>query len=294
MKLEAPAPSGTPEAKAANHTPMMQQYLALKAGYPDMLLFYRMGDFYELFHADAERAAKLLDITLTTRGQSAGTPIRMAGVPYHAVEQYLARLVRLGESVAICEQIGDPATSKGPVERKVTRVVTPGTLTDSALLSASRESFLAAVNVAGPVAGIAWIALASGSLAIIEVPAAQLESELDRLQPAEILAAHEVEIVPRPGVALKRVEPWRFDAAAAQRDLARQFGTADLSGYGCEGLDAAVAAAGALIDYCRHTQQSALPHVTGLRVERESEFVLMDGPTRRNLEITETLAGAES
>src|SRR6478672_10685104 len=165
MKLEAPAPN-------AAHTPMMQQYLALKGQYPDMLLFYRMGDFYELFHGDAERAAKLLDITLTTRGQSAGQPIRMAGVPYHAAEQYLAKLVKLGESIAICEQVGDPATSKGPVERKVMRIVTPGTLTDSALLAASRESLLAAVHVADGRAGIAWLALASGSLRVTEVPAA--------------------------------------------------------------------------------------------------------------------------
>src|SRR5512135_815302 len=155
-------------ASLAVHTPMMQQYLALKRQYPDMLLFYRMGDFYEMFHGDAERAAKLLDITLTTRGQSAGQPIRMAGVPFHSVEQYLAKLVKLGESVAICEQVGDPATSKGPVERKVTRVVTPGTLTDSALLAASRDNVLAAVHVEGETAGIAWIALASGDLRICE------------------------------------------------------------------------------------------------------------------------------
>jgi DNA mismatch repair protein MutS len=278
----------------SGHTPMMQQYLALKAGYPDMLLFYRMGDFYELFHGDAERAAKLLDITLTTRGQSAGQPIRMAGVPFHAVEQYLARLVRMGESVAICEQIGDPATSKGPVERKVTRIVTPGTLTDSALLPASRESLLAAVSLSGGVAGLAWISLASGSLRIMEVARARLDAELERLQPAELLLPADVEMGAAPGVAVKRLEPWRFDARAAERDLAKQFGTADLSGYGCQGLDAAVAAAGALLGYCRHTQQAALPHVTGLRVERESEFVIMDAATRRNLEITETLGGAES
>ncbi len=289
MKLESPE-----QPKAAVHTPMMQQYLALKSQYPDMLLFYRMGDFYEMFHGDAERASRLLDITLTTRGQSAGQPIRMAGVPYHAVEQYLARLVKLGESVAICEQIGDPATSKGPVERKVTRIVTPGTLTDSALLAASRDSFLAAVNLAGPVAGIAWISLASGSLRITEVAPARLQAELERLDPAEILVGSDVELPARRGVAVKRVDPWQFDPAGAKRELARQFGTADLSGYGCEGMDAALGAAGALIAYCAHTQQSALPHVTGLRVERESEYVLMDAPTRRNLEITETLAGAES
>jgi DNA mismatch repair protein MutS len=285
MKLEAPASA---------HTPMMQQYFALKAQYPDMLLFYRMGDFYEMFYGDAERAAKMLDITLTTRGQSAGAPVRMAGVPFHSIEQYLGKLVKLGESVAICEQIGDPATSKGPVERKVMRVVTPGTLTDAALLAASRENLLAAVHIAGDVAGIAWIALASGRLTITEVPRARLGPEIERLQPAEILLAHEAELPLAGRIAVKRLETWQFDAGNAQRDLARQFGTTDLSGYGAEGMDAAIGAAGALLAYCRHTQQSTLPHVTGLRVERESEFVLMDAPTRRNLEITETLGGAES
>ena len=285
MKLEAPAPT---------QTPMMQQYLALKAEYPDMLLFYRMGDFYELFHGDAERAAKLLDITLTARGQSGGQPIRMAGVPYHALEPYLAKLVKAGESAAICEQVGDPATSKGPVERRVTRIVTPGTITDSALLAASRESLLAAVHVAGATAGIAWISLASGSLAMTEVARDRLEAELERLAPAEILAVHELEVSLSPAPAMKRLDPWQFDAGVASRELARQFGTADLSGYGVAGMDAGVAAAGALIAYCRLTQQSALPHVTGLRVERASEFVTMDATTRRNLEITETLGGAES
>jgi DNA mismatch repair protein MutS len=288
MTARMPAGAGT-----STHTPMMQQYLALKAEYPDMLLFYRMGDFYEMFHGDAERAAKLLDITLTTRGQSAGQPIRMAGVPYHSVEQYLAKLVKLGESVAICEQVGDVATSKGPVERKVTRIVTPGTLTDSALLPKSRESYLAAVNVSGGTAGLAWISLASGDLRITEVAPARLDAELERLQPAEILVPHEQSISHR-GAALKRLDPWQFDAAGAQRELARQFGTADLAGFGCAGMDSALGAAGALLAYCRHTQQSALPHVTGLRVERESEFVLMDAATRRNLEITETIGGAEA
>src|SRR3954447_23672183 len=166
------------------HTPMMQQYLALKSQHPDMLLFYRMGDFYELFHGDAERAAKLLDITLTTRGQSAGQPIRMAGVPYHAVEGYLAKLVKHGESVAICEQVGEVGATKGPVERKVTRIVTPGTVTDAALLAASRESLLAAVHVSGARAGLAWIALASGELRIMEVAAERVDAEIERLQPA--------------------------------------------------------------------------------------------------------------
>ena len=278
---------------AAAHTPMMQQYFALKAQYPDMLLFYRMGDFYEMFYGDAERASKMLDITLTSRGQSAGAPVRMAGVPFHSIEQYLAKLVKLGESVAICEQVGDPATSKGPVERKVTRVVTPGTITDSALLPASRESLLAAVHVEGNEAGLAWISLASGRLAVAQVPRARLGAELERLSPAEILAIHDLD-VGATSAAVKRLEPWQFDAAGARRELSKQFGTADLSGYGVEGIDAAIAAAGALISYCRHTQQSELPHVTGLRVERDSEFVTMDAATRRNLEITETIAGAES
>ena len=285
MKLEAP---GT------THTPMMQQYFALKAEYPDMLLFYRMGDFYEMFYGDAERAARLLDITLTKRGQSAGQPIPMAGVPFHSVEQYLAKLVKAGESVAICEQIGDPATSKGPVERKVTRVVTPGTLTDAALLASRRDNLLAAIHQEGNEAGIAWLSLASGDLRITQVGAARLMQELERLQPAELLSAMAIEWRTEAPPAMKRLEPWQFDARAARRDLARQFGTADLAGFGCDGMDAAVAAAGALIAYCTHTQQSALPHITGLRVERESEFVAMDAPTRRNLEITETLAGNES
>ena len=289
------APAQIPEQpKTALHTPMMQQYLALKAEYPDMLLFYRMGDFYEMFHGDAERASKLLDITLTTRGQSAGQPIRMAGVPFHSVEQYLARLVKLGESVAICEQVGDPATSKGPVERRVTRVVTPGTITDAALLAPARESLIAAVHVEGDAAGLAWMSLASGSLTVSEVARTRLAAELERLQPAELLLAYEVECGWTGRAALKRLDPWQFDLAGARAELARQFGTADLSGYGCEGAERAVAAAGALVAYCRRTQQSALPHVSGMRVERESEFVAMDAPTRRNLEITETISGADA
>ncbi|HEX4333931.1 MAG TPA: DNA mismatch repair protein MutS [Usitatibacter sp.] len=273
---------------------MMQQYFALKAEHPDMLLFYRMGDFYEMFYADAEKAAKLLDITLTSRGQSAGQPVRMAGVPFHSVEQYLAKLVKLGESVAICEQVGDPATSKGPVERKVTRIVTPGTLTDPALLAASRESFLAALNLAGNEAGVAWISLASGELRLTQVSLGRLGETLERLAPAELLLPRDAEPPRAFAGALKQLDPWQFDEPAARRNLARQFGTGDLAGYGVEEVALAVAAAGALIEYCRHTQQSALPHVTGMRVERESELVLMDAATRRNLEITETLAGAES
>src|SRR4051795_882960 len=183
-----------PRAQLATaHTPMMQQYLRIKAEHPDMLLFYRMGDFYELFFDDAERAARLLDITLTTRGASAGEPIKMAGVPYHAVEQYLARLVKLGQSVAICEQIGDPNTAKGPVERKVTRIVTPGTLTDSALLEDKRDNLLLALHRNRATLGLAWLSLASGRFAVMETSAANLVNELERLRPSEILIGEDVE-----------------------------------------------------------------------------------------------------
>lgn len=284
---------GRGETAGAKHTPMMQQYLRIKARHPDMLLFYRMGDFYELFFDDAVRAAKLLDITLTTRGASAGEPIKMAGVPYHAVEQYLARLVKLGESVAICEQIGDPAASKGPVERQVTRIITPGTLTDAALLDEKRDNILAAVHVQDSALGIAWLSLASGKFSIEQVAPDRLGSELTRLAPAEILfpesLAHDE--IDTAEASIKRLPDWQFDSESAVRSLTRQFGTRDLSGFGCDGLTAAIAAAGALLDYARSTQGAAMAHVAGLRVERDSEFVRLDSATRRNLEISETLRG---
>ena len=221
---------------------MMRQYLAVKAEYPDMLVFYRMGDFYELFYDDAKRAARLLDITLTSRGKSAGNPIPMAGVPYHAVEGYLAKLVRKGESVAICEQIGDPATSKGPVERQVTRVVTPGTLTDEALLSETRDNLVACVFADGGVIGIAWLDLAGGRFRLTEVADTDaLAGELDRLRPAELLVDEDY-----PGEqdfkALARVTrrpAWHFELDSATRLLCRQFGTRDLAGFGCEASRAA-------------------------------------------------------
>ena len=212
---------------ATTHTPMMQQYLRLKADHPDKLLFYRMGDFYELFHDDAERAAKLLDITLTSRGASAGVPIKMAGVPYHAVEQYLAKLVKLGESVAICEQIGDPATSKGPVERKVMRVVTPGTLTDAALLDDKRDNILLALHRVRDTLGIAWLSLASGRFAVIETAWRNLDAELERLRPAEVLAPENLQAALSASlkIPVRRVPPWHFDEDAARRNLCAQFGT---------------------------------------------------------------------
>jgi DNA mismatch repair protein MutS len=267
---------------------MMQQYLRMKAQYPDILLFYRMGDFYELFYDDAERASRLLDITLTTRGASAGAPIKMAGVPYHAVDQYLAKLVRMGESVAICEQIGDPATSKGPVDRQVTRIVTPGTLTDSELLEEKADNILLALSRSKGAFGLAWLNLASGDLRVTEVAPQLLESELRRIAPAEILATEGTVL---DGFAVTRLPEWHFDFDAGRKLLLKQLGAASLAGYGCEDLEPAIAACGALLEYARKTQGQALAHVTAVIPERPSEYVRMDAATRRNLELTETLRG---
>ncbi|MET0219010.1 MAG: DNA mismatch repair protein MutS [Burkholderiales bacterium] len=272
---------------------MMQQYLRLKAQHPDLLLFYRMGDFYELFYDDAEKASRLLDITLTTRGISAGKPIPMAGVPFHSVEQYLAKLIRRGESVAICEQIGDPATSKGPVERKVVRVVTPGTLTDAALLDEKRDSVLAALVIRDRVLGIASLNLASGTLKVMETGLASLDAELGRLAPAELLVPDGI-VLPTAlskGATVKALPPWHFDEQRAMRSLAQQFGTLDLSGFGADGLGPALGAAGALLDYAQATQDTALLHVTGMQIEYEGAYLHLDPATRRNLELTETLRG---
>jgi len=281
---------------SAVHTPMMRQYLGIKSEYPEMLVFYRMGDFYELFYDDAKRAASLLDITLTARGKSAGNAIPMAGVPYHAVEGYLAKLVRKGESVAICEQIGDPATSKGPVERKVTRVVTPGTLTDEALLSAGRDNIIAAVVDGGETVGIAWLDLSAGRFRLTEVP--DLESllgEIERLRPAELIIDEDQGFANSfsDSIRITRRPPWHFELDSATRLLCAQFGTRDLSGFGCDGFERGIAAAGALLQYVTDTQKAALPHVHSLRVELREDAVIMDGPTRRNLELEESLSGQQ-
>ena len=273
------------------HTPMMQQYLKLKAAHADMLLFYRMGDFYELFFDDAVRVAKLLDITLTQRGASNGQPIKMAGVPYHAVEQYLARLVKLGESVAICEQIGDPATSKGPVERKVVRIVTPGTLTDSALLEEKRDNLLLALHQNRNEIGLAWLNLASGQLTLAEIDASQMPAELERLQPSEILYAEGVTAPAFRDAACKSLPEWHFDRDTAHRALCQQFGTRDLAGFGCEEFSLGLSAAGALLGYAKLTQGQSIAHIRGAQVYSADRYVRMDATTRRNLEITQTLRG---
>jgi DNA mismatch repair protein MutS len=273
-------------------TPMMQQYLRVKDEHPDRLVFYRMGDFYELFYGDAERAARLLDITLTARGQSAGVPIPMAGVPHHALEQHLVRLIARGESAVIVDQVGDPATSKGLVDRKVTRIVTPGTLTDAGLLDAKREAPLAALVRAGGRAGIAALALAAGRMTLCDVPDAEIAAALDRLEPAELLLPDDAPAVALRGrVAMRTLPAWHFDAPQAARALARQLGTRDLAAFGVDAAPLAVGAAGALLAYASATQQGALDHVRLLHVETESEYVALDQATRRNLEITQTLAG---
>jgi len=278
----------------AQHTPLMRQYFAAKAEYPDTLVFFRMGDFYELFYDDARKAARLLDITLTQRGQSAGAPIPMAGVPYHAAEGYLAKLVRLGESVAICEQLGDPAAAKGLVERKVVRVVTPGTVTDEALLPERRDNLLLAIAARNSGYGLAWVDLAGGRFLLSEVADAEaLAAELARLAPAETLVSEDVAwpVAVSSLNGLRKRPPWHFDAESAHRELTKHFGTRDLSGFGAEHLRAAIGAAGCLLAYLQETQKSALPHLSGLAVEQPDETVAMDAATRRNLELDTHASG---
>jgi len=273
---------------------MMQQYLRIKAEHPQILLFYRMGDFYELFYDDARRAARLLDITLTHRGHSAGEPIPMAGVPYHAAETYLARLLKLGESIAICEQIGDPAQSKGPVERKVVRIVTPGTVTDEALLEERQENLLLALHPYKQDTGIAVLDMSSGRLSVMQVNSQEaLQAELERLKPAEVIY-NEAEIFPinqqRHG-RWSTQPPWVFTAKHAQKLLCDQFHTTHLDGFGIEHMPLAQCAAGALIHYVHETQQGKVPHIRAIQPELHSDAIILDAATRRNLEIETSLSG---
>ena len=276
------------------HTPMMQQYLQIKSRYQGAFLFYRMGDFYELFYEDAERASRLLDITLTQRGKSAGAPIPMAGVPVHSVDQYLARLVRGGHHVAVCEQIGDPAASKGPVERQVVRVVTPGTLTDDSLLEARRNNLVAAVAFSDEGCGLAVLEVASGLFSARELTErARLEEELERLQPAEILCSETAtDGIPEPYRELTRDIPdWHFDPDRTAAVLCEQFGTRDLTAFGAAEHPLAVRAAGAAVQYARDTQLTGLPHIQHLRFESDRTYMRIDGASRRNLEIEINLSG---
>ncbi|EOC1609244.1 DNA mismatch repair protein MutS [Cronobacter turicensis] len=276
------------------HTPMMQQYLKLKAQHPDILLFYRMGDFYELFYDDAKRASQLLDISLTKRGASAGEPIPMAGVPHHAVENYLAKLVNLGESVAICEQIGDPATSKGPVERKVVRIVTPGTISDEALLQERQDNLLAAIWQDGKGFGYATLDISSGRFRLTEPQDREtMAAELQRTNPAELLYAEDFAemalIEGRRG--LRRRPLWEFELDTARQQLNLQFGTRDLVGFGVENAPRGLCAAGCLLQYVKDTQRTSLPHIRSITMERQQDGIIMDAATRRNLEITQNLSG---
>ncbi len=278
----------------SNHTPMMQQYLRIKQQHRNQLVFYRMGDFYELFYDDAKKAAQLLDITLTKRGQSGGEPIPMAGIPYHAVEGYLARLLRLRQSVAIAEQTGDPTTSKGPVERKVVRILTPGTVSDEALLDERQDNILLAINQRHNHFGLASLDISSGRFHVLEVAGEEaLISEVERLSPAELLLNDEHSwpegLVRRPGSSKR--PPWDFDRESAIDQLTRQFQTQSLDGFGCGDLSLAIEAAGCLLQYARETQRTALPHIRGLSLENRDESVVLDAASRKNLELTLNMNG---
>ncbi|HJV03115.1 MAG TPA: DNA mismatch repair protein MutS [Burkholderiaceae bacterium] len=301
-EINAAAVKNSPAEKV---TPMMQQYLRIKAEHPTMLVFYRMGDFYELFHEDAEKAARLLGITLTARGSQGGQPIKMCGVPFHSLEGYLAKLVKIGESCAICEQIGDPATSKGPVERKVVRVVTPGTLTDADLLPEKAERPLLAMCLISQrkvvTAGLAWLSLASGALRLMEFSGdshtvnTRMLQELERIAPAEILRGDNADLFEETTIChVNRVPDWHFDVVSGHKALLDQLGVATLTGFGADGLGAAFGAAGALLRYAQATQGRGLQHVRSLTTETENEFIGLDAATRRNLELTETIRGQES
>ena len=278
----------------SHHTPMMRQYLKIKGEHPNELVFYRMGDFYELFYEDAKKAAELMDITLTARGQSGGNPIPMAGIPYHSAEGYIARLVRAGQSIAICEQIGDPATSKGPVERKVVRIVTPGTLSDDAFLEDRRDNLLVAIYSHREQFGFASLDISSGRFTVSELDDLEgLQGELQRLRPAEILISEDFpyQDVLDGYTGIRRQGPWLFESDTARRVITQQLQVRDLTGFGCEDLTLAICAAGCLLQYAKETQRTALPHIRKLSRERREEAVILDATSRRNLEIDTNLMG---
>ncbi len=278
-----------------HHTPMMQQYLRIKADYPDTLLFYRMGDFYELFFEDAQKVARLLDITLTSRGQSSGKPIPMAGVPFHAAESYMARLLRQGLAIAVCEQIGDPKTSVGPVERQVARLLTPGTVSDAAFLEDRQDNCLVSVHAAQDKFGIAYLDISNGRFCVLEVQGIEaLQSEIERLQPTELLVSEDfnTSVLNRIGMLRKR-PPWEFDLETSTRLLTQQMQTHDLAGFDCADMRAAISAAGCLLQYAKETQRTKLPHIRAILVERRDESIMLDAATRRNLELVTNLSGGE-
>jgi DNA mismatch repair protein MutS len=279
------------------NTPMMQQYLRIKAEHPDSLLFYRMGDFYELFFEDAKKAARILDITLTARGQSGGNPIPMAGVPYHAAEGYMAKLLREGLSVAVCEQVSDPKTSVGPVERQVMRILTPGTVSDAAFLEEGQDNLLAALHADRDTFGMATLDISSGRFNLVEVKGLEaLQSELERLKPTELLISEEANypFLRDKKSGIRRRAPWEFEFETAMRLLTKQMQTQDLSGFGCMDMPVAIGAAGCLLQYAKDTQRAALPHIRALQAERREEGVILDAATRRNLELVTNIAGGNT
>jgi len=274
------------------HTPLMQQYFGIKAEFPDTLLLFRMGDFYEVFFDDARKAARLLDITLTTRGESGGLPIPMAGVPYHALDNYLARLVRQGESAAICEQVSAPVPGKGIVDRKVVRVVTPGTITEEALLESRQENLLAALAGSGNDLALAWLELASGRFMVRELDSKEeVEALLERLQPAELLVEEGLDLALANTRRVRQRAPWKFESKQCRKMLREQFRTADLIGFGIEDLPLCISATGVLLDYLQETQRTALPHLRGIQVEQGDAFLHLDAISRRNLEIESSMSG---
>jgi len=284
--------------ESSPHTPMMQQYLRIKADHPNTLLFYRMGDFYEMFYDDAKKASKILDITLTARGKSGGNPIPMCGIPYHAADNYLARLIKRGESVAICEQTSKPGEGKGPVNREVMRIVTPGTITEEALLDERKDNLLICIHHSNNAFGVATLNITSGRFTVFEIEhKAQLYAELERLQPVEVLlseddALHdELKSTLSKTVSVRQQPPWWFDLDSASRLLNAQFKTRDLSGFGCDDLVAAIMAAGCLLQYTQDTQRAALPHISGLHVENTDDVIVLDTASRRNLEIEMNISG---
>ena len=280
----------------SNHTPMMQQYLGIKHDHPHDLVFYRMGDFYEMFYEDAKQASELLDISLTSRGQSAGQPIPMCGIPYHAAEGYIAKIVNAGRAVAVAEQVGDPATSKGPVDRKVVRVVTPGTLTDEALMQANQDHLLVATFKLQDIYGIASLDMSSGRFAVTEANTAdELQTQLQRLRPAELLFDESSEIIDhiQEWPCRRPQASWNFTYDTALRILSHQFNTRDLSGFGCETMHAAICAAGCLLNYAKETQRGDLPHLRNLQIELPQDTLILDGPSRKNLEIDLNIQGGE-
>jgi DNA mismatch repair protein MutS len=286
--------STTTPTEFTQHTPMMQQYLRIKADYPNTLVFYRMGDFYELFYDDAYKAAKLLDITLTARGQSNGKPIAMAGVPFHAAESYLAKLVKQGESIVICEQVGDPNASKGPMERQVSRIITPGTVSDEALLEERRDNILLALSGVQDNFGIATLDITNGAFHVMQVQGQEaLFSELERLKPAEILISEDSNLAQvlanKKGV--RQRPPWEFESNAARRLLAQQLQVQDLVSFGINDLPLAISAAGCLLQYVQYTQRSALPHIRNIKIEQRSDYIILDAATQRNLELIVNLKG---